>query len=77
MGYLIELPGIKGYIFLVVSFLVVSFCTVSTTVVFVESTTFVVSEVLVDFAPLQAAKDIASSVIKLNLMMFFILIDWF
>ena len=77
MGYLIEIPGIKGYIFLVVSFLVVSFLVVSTTVVFVESTTFVVSVVLVDLEPLQAAKDIASSVIKLNLMMFFILIDWF
>jgi hypothetical protein len=77
MGYLIGLTGIKGYIFLVVSFLEVSFFTVSTTVVFVESTTLVVSEELVDFAPLHAAKDTASSVIKLNLIMFFILIDWF
>ena len=65
------------YGFLVVSFLVVSgaiFLVVSTTVVFVESVTLVVSVVLVEPVPLQAAKDNAIKATKHNLLMFFMMI---
>jgi hypothetical protein len=55
--------------------LAVSFLVVSTTVVLVESTTLVVSVVLVEWVPLQAANDKAIKAIKLNLMMFFMVFD--
>ena len=67
--------------FLVVSFLVVSvvilvaavsFLAVSTTVVLVESVTLVVSVVVVDPDPLQAAKNKAMNAANDNLLMFFI-----
>jgi hypothetical protein len=54
---------------------VVSFFTVSITVVLVESTTFVVSVVLVAFFPLQAAKDNAITTIKPSLIVFFIVLN--
>jgi len=65
------------YGFLVVSFLVVSgaiFLVVSTTVVFVESVTLVVSVVLVEPVPLQAANDNAIKAAKHNLLVFFMMI---
>ena len=61
--------------FLVVSvdifILLVSFLAVSTTVVFDESVTLVVSVVLVDLVPLQAAKDNTVKAIRPNLMVLF------
>ena len=64
--------------FLVVSagalILLVSFLVVSTTVVLVESTTFVVSVVLVELVPLQAAKDKAIKAAKPILLMFFMVL---
>jgi hypothetical protein len=60
-----------------VSFLVVSgviFFAVSTTGVLVVSHTLVVSEVLVDFEPLQAAKEKAMNKARLNLLMVFIVV---
>ena len=53
----------------------VSFLVVSTTVVFVESVTLVVSVVLVELVPLQAANDKAIKATKLNLLMFFMVFD--
>lgn len=50
----------------------VSFFVVSTTVVLVESVTLVVSVVLVELAPLHAAKDNAIKAAKPNLLMCFI-----
>ena len=75
MNFLELMPGYYG--FLVVSFLVVSgaiFLVVSTTVVFVESVTLVVSVVLVEPVPLQAANDNAIKATKHNLLMFFMMI---
>jgi hypothetical protein len=75
VNYLELMPGYYG--FLVVSFLVVSvvaFLVVSTTVVFVESVTLVVSVVLVEPVPLQAANDNAIKAAKHNLLMFFMMI---
>jgi len=48
---------------------------VSTTVVFVESVTLVVSVVLVDLVPLQAAKDSAMKAAKPSLVMVFIMLN--
>jgi len=47
---------------------------VSTTVVFVESVTLVVSVVLVEPVPLQAANDNAIKAAKHNLLVFFMMI---
>ena len=52
----------------------VSFLVVSTTVVLVESTTLVVSVVLVELVPLQAANDNAINAAKPNLLMFFMVL---
>jgi len=75
LNYLELMTGYYG--FLVVSFLLVSgaiFLVVSTTVVFVESVTLVVSVVLVEPVPLQAANDNAIKATKHNLLMIFMMI---
>jgi hypothetical protein len=81
-GYLLRSNRInssKHYGLFVVSFLVVSvvigaFLVVSTTLVLVESTTLVVSVVLVEWVPLQAANEPAIRMAKINLLMFFMLL---
>ena len=52
----------------------VSFLVVSTTVLLVESTTLVVSVVLVELVPLHAANDNAINAAKPNLLMFFMVL---